>query len=329
MSSFTPRPAADFAFDEILYSKKDWVATVTINRPQVYNCYSARTLQEMTEAFRDSAWDDGVAVVVLTGAGEKAFCTGGDVAEYQSEYLQRPRDYWKYMGLFQECHDQLRNIGKPVIARINGIVAGGGNEFNMACDLAVMADHATIRQVGTRVGSVAAGGATQWLPLMVGDRRAREMLFTCDPIDAATALDWGLVNRVVPYAELDAAVAALAAKMIDKFPECTRYTKQSVNYWKDQAWAASIGHAREWLSLHFATLEPWEGMTAFVEKRQPDYRGLRAKAAAGGSSEFVWGPYTSTCGSCGAKGIPAEFAFCGKCGSALVPAPAEAALTGA
>ena len=317
MSTFTARPAAAFGFEEILYQKADWVARITINRPAVYNCYTSRTLQEMTQAFRDAAWDDSVAVVVLTGAGEKAFCTGGDVAEYQSEYLERPRDYWKYMGIFQECHDQLRNLGKPVIARINGIVAGGGNEFNIACDLAVMADHATIRQVGTRVGSVAAGGATQWLPLMIGDRRAREMLFTCDPIDATTALDWGLVNRVVPYAELDAAVDALAQKLIDKFPECTRYTKQSVNYWKDQAWAASVGHARDWLSLHFATLEPWEGMTAFVEKRQPDYRGIRRKAAEGGSSEFVWGPYSGTCSSCGAKGIPAEFTFCGKCGVSL------------
>jgi enoyl-CoA hydratase/carnithine racemase len=324
MSTFTPRPAAGFEFEEIIYQKADWVARITINRPAVYNCYTSRTLQEMTQAFRDAAWDDSVAVVVLTGAGEKAFCTGGDVAEYQSEYLERPRDYWKYMGIFQECHDQLRNLGKPVIARINGIVAGGGNEFNIACDLAVMADHATIRQVGTRVGSVAAGGATQWLPLMIGDRRAREMLFTCDPIDAVTALDWGLVNRVVPYAELDAAVDALAQKLIDKFPECTRYTKQSVNYWKDQAWAASIGHARDWLSLHFATLEPWEGMTAFVEKRQPDYRGIRRKAAEGGSSEFVWGPYSGTCNSCGAKGIPAEFAFCGKCGATLERVPAGA-----
>jgi enoyl-CoA hydratase/carnithine racemase len=325
MSTFTPRPAAGFGFEEILYQKADWVARITINRPAVYNCYTSRTLQEMTQAFRDAAWDDSVAVVVLTGAGEKAFCTGGDVAEYQSEYLERPRDYWKYMGIFQECHDQLRNLGKPVIARINGIVAGGGNEFNIACDLAVMADHATIRQVGTRVGSVAAGGGTQWLPLMIGDRRAREMLFTCDPIDAATALDWGLVNRVVPYAELDAAVDALAQKLIDKFPECTRYTKQSVNYWKDQAWAASIGHARDWLSLHFATLEPWEGMTAFVEKRQPDYRGIRRKAAEGGSSEFVWGPYSGICASCGAKGIPAEFTFCGKCGASLEKVPAAAA----
>ena len=325
MSTFQPRAAADFGFEQILYEKADWVARVTINRPQVYNCYSAQTLQEMTVAFRDAAWDDSIAVVVLTGAGDKAFCTGGDVAEYQSEYLKQPRDYWKYMGLFHDCHDQLRKIGKPVIARINGIVAGGGNEFNMACDLAVMADHATIRQVGTRVGSVAAGGATQWLPIMVGDRRARELLFTCDPIDAATALDWGLVNRVVPYAELDSAVDALAQKLIDKFPECTRYTKESVNYWKDQAWAASIGHARDWLSLHFATLEPWEGMTAFVEKRQPDYRGIRRKAAEGGSSEFVWGPYVGTCGTCGAKGIPADFAFCGKCGAPLDKVPAGAA----
>jgi len=329
MSTFESRLATSFGFEQIQYKKSDWVATVTIDRPEVYNCYTSQTLQEMTQAFRDAAWDDSVAVVVLTGAGEKAFCTGGDVAEYQSEYLERPRDYWKYMGIFQECHDQLRNLGKPVIARLNGIVAGGGNEFNMACDLAVMADHATIRQVGTRVGSVAAGGATQWLPIMVGDRRARELLFTCDPIDAATALDWGLVNRVVPYAELDSAVDALAQKLIDKFPECTRYTKQAVNYWKDQAWAASIGHARDWLSVHFATLEPWEGMTAFVEKRQPDYRGIRRKAAEGGSSEFVWGPYTGTCGSCHAKGIPAEFAFCGKCGAALEKVPTAAALNGA
>ncbi len=328
MNTFTSRPAADFSFEQILYQKADWIARITINRPEVYNCYSAKTLQEMTLAFRDAAWDDSVAVVVLTGAGEKAFCTGGDVTEYQSEYLKRPRDYWKYMGLFQECHDQLRNLGKPVIARINGIVAGGGNEFNMACDLAVMADHATIRQVGTKVGSVAAGGATQWLPIMVGDRRARELLFTCDPIDAATALDWGLVNRVVPYAELDAAVDALAQKLIDKFPECTRYTKESVNYWKDQAWSATIGHARDWLSLHFATLEPWEGMTAFVEKRKPDYRGIRRKAAEGGSSEFVWGPYVGTCGECGAKGIPADFAFCGKCGAPLAKVAAGVA-TGA
>ena len=320
MSQFEPRPAEEFAFDEIRYEKRDGVARVTINRPQVYNAYSIKTLHELTRAFQDASWDDGVAVVVLTGEGEKAFCTGGDVTEYQRDFLRRPRDYWKWMGVFVACHDLLRNIGKPTIARLNGMVVGGGNEFNMACDLAVMADHATIRQVGTRVGSVAAGGATQWLPIMVGDRRAREMLFTCDAIDAATALDWGLVNRVVPYADLDATVQELCAKMIDKFPECTRYTKQQVNFWKDLSWNMTVGHAKEWLALHYTSLEPWEGMTAFVEKRQPDYRGVRQRAAEGGSSEFVWGPYTGTCSACQAKGIPAGFSHCGRCGAEMPPA---------
>ncbi len=316
INKFPARPADSFDFREILYSKGDWIARVTINRPEVYNAYSTQTIQELMLAFKDAMWDDQVAVIVLTGAGDKAFCTGGDVKEYAEVFTQRPRDYWKWMGEFIECHDLLRNIGKPTIARINGLVAGGGNEFNMSCDLAVMADHATIRQVGTRVGSVAAGGATQWLPIMVGDRRAREMLLTCDPIDAETALDWGLVNRVVPSAQLDDAVQKLAEKLIDKFPECTRYTKAQVNYWKEMAWSQTIHHAQDWLSLHFATTEPYEGMTAFVEKRQPRYREMRARATTC-APEFLFGPYAQTCPNCGTQGLPSEFEFCGKCGAAL------------
>ncbi|MBI3734475.1 MAG: enoyl-CoA hydratase/isomerase family protein [Chloroflexi bacterium] len=316
VNKFPSRPADSFDFKEILYSKQDWVARVTINRPEVYNAYTTQTVRELAMAFKDAMWDDAVAVVVLTGAGSKAFCTGGDVKEYAEVFTQRPRDYWKWMGEFIECHDILRNIGKPTIARINGLVAGGGNEFNMSCDLAVMADHATIRQVGTRVGSVAAGGATQWLPIMVGDRRAREMLLTCEPINAATALDWGLVNRVVPLEQLDEAVQQLAEKLIDKFPECTRYTKTQVNYWKEMAWAQTIRHAQDWLSLHFATTEPYEGMTAFVEKRQPRFREMRAQAIEG-APEFLFGPYAQTCPACGTKGLPSEFDFCGKCGAAL------------
>ncbi len=315
-NKFPSRPASDFSFQEIQYAKGDWIARVTINRPQAYNAYTTNTVRELTVAFKDAMWDDAVAVIVLTGAGEKAFCTGGDVKEYAEVFTQRPRDYWKWMGEFIECHDLLRNIGKPVIARINGMVAGGGNEFNMSCDLAVMADHATIRQVGTRVGSVAAGGATQWLPIMIGDRRAREMLLTCEPIDAQTALDWGLVNRVVPLAQLDDAVNELAQNLIDKFPECLRYTKAQVNYWKEMAWAQTIRHAQDWLSLHFATTEPYEGMTAFVEKRAPRYREMRAQAVEG-APEFLFGPYLQTCPACGAKGLPSEFKFCGKCGSKL------------
>lgn len=317
MSVFQPKDPADYGFKDIVYEKKDWVARVTINRPQVYNCYTAETLEEMATAFRDASWDDGIAVLVLTGAGDKAFCTGGDVDEYASEYTRRPRDYWKYMGLFAECHDLLRNIGKPTIARLNGIVAGGGNEFNMACDLAVAADHVQILQVGTRVGSVACGGATQWLPIMVGDRRAREILWLCERIDAAKALEWGLVNQVVPYAELDKAVDEMAQKLVDKFPECMRYTKQQTNFWKDLAWHSTIGHAREWLALHYTSWEPHEGMKAFVEKRPARYRLLRELARDGKSSEFIWGPYVRKCTQCGAGDLPEEFKYCGKCGAAL------------
>src|SRR3989442_1486998 len=124
----------------------------------------------MSRAFEDASWDDAIAVVVLTGSGDRAFCTGADLDE-QAAFLRKPRDYWKWMGAFIEAQDRLRNIGKPTIARLNGLVVGGGNEFNLACDLAVAADDVIIRHVGPVRGSVPAAGATQWLPLVVGDRR--------------------------------------------------------------------------------------------------------------------------------------------------------------
>lgn len=345
--SFEPKDPKEFDFKDITYEKKDWVATVTINRPKVYNAYSIVALREMAEAFRDASWDDSVAVLVLTGAGNRAFCTGGDVKEYAENYTTKPRDFWKWMGDYNLAHDILRNCGKPTIARVNGIVAGGGNEFHMSCDLSIAAEHAEILQVGTRVGSVAAGGATQFLPLMVGDRRAREILYLCERIPARKAEEWGLVNEVVPsikdpdgnfvsfddpkemrkvlrkegysidLSKLDEALGEMVQKLVDKFPECMRYTKQQVNFWKDLAWYTTIGHARDWLSIHFASYEPWEGMKAFVEKRETGYRKLRELAAEGKSSEFVWGPYEKECKKCGAKGLPEYHEFCGKCGEKL------------
>jgi enoyl-CoA hydratase/carnithine racemase len=347
MEPFPVRTPDSFDFDEIIYEKKDWVATVTINRPFNYNAYSTSALEELAAAFRDAAFDDQIGVVVFTGAGDRAFCTGGDVKEYEALYTTKPRDYWKYMGLFRAYIESIVNTGKPVIARLNGMAVGGGNESQMACDLAVMAEHAFIGQVGTRVGSVAAGGATQWLPILIGDRRAREMLLFNGRIGAHQALDWGLVNRVVPsvtlegefiegatdeqirkaqagedgYAisldMLDRSVADLVEKLLSQFPECTRYTKQQVNFWKDLAWHQTIGHARDWLALHYTALEPWEGMRAFVQKRRPRYMDVRSRAAEGGSSEFVWGPPSRDCPACGAEGIPESFRFCGVCGSAL------------
>ncbi len=268
------RPAAAFDFQFIRYEKLPPVARVTINRPEVLNALNFPALREMRQAFEDASWDDAVAVVVLTGAGDRAFCTGADLAE-QERFLRRPRDYWKWMGAFIEAQERLRNIGKVTIARLNGMVVGGGNEFNMACDLAVAADDIIIRQVGTARGSVPAAGATQWLPLIVGDRRAREILFLCEEIPASTALQWGLVNQVVPRAELDGAVDALARKLHDKLPEVTRYTKQQLNFWRDLSWHLTVGHARDWLTLHAGAAETREGIAAFREKRPVDYAGIR------------------------------------------------------
>ena len=310
-------------FTDIGYVKKDWVATVTIQRPKSYNSYTMHTLQEMARAFRDAAEDDGVAVIVLTGEGDTAFCTGGDVKEYDERYTKRPHEYWKYMGAFSDAVEGITKSGKPTIARVNGMAVGGGNELNLACDLSVAADTARFRQVGVQVGSVAAGGATQWLGLAIGDKRARQMLMTCEWVDAKTALDWGLVNEVVPAAELDAAVARLAAKLIDTFPECMRFTKAQANFFKDLSWSMTIPHARDWLSVHFGSLEPQEGMRAFTEKRKAGRIALREKARDGGSSEYLWGPYTGACGSCGAVGIPADFSHCGRCGTKLSTVPAE------
>ncbi|MCH7530273.1 MAG: enoyl-CoA hydratase/isomerase family protein [Gemmatimonadetes bacterium] len=354
MGLFDTRPADDFAFENILYDKRDWVARITLNRPHNYNAYSTPALEELATAFRDASFDDEVGVIVYTGAGDRAFCTGGDVKEYEALYTTKPRDYWKYMGLFQAYIESIVNSGKPVIARLNGMAVGGGNESQMACDLAVMAEHAWIGQVGTRVGSVAAGGATQWLPIMIGDRRAREMLFFNGQIPARQCLEWGLVNRVVPsvtkdgdfvegateaeiekarkgqdgYAinldRLDQTVSELVEKLLLQFPECVRYTKQQVNFWKDLAWHGTIGHARDWLSTHYTSREPWEGMRAFVQKRPPRYMEIRQDAAERGSSEFLWGPPAACCPACGAEGLPAGFQFCGACGEALAPVGVEA-----
>ncbi|HEX9728666.1 MAG TPA: enoyl-CoA hydratase-related protein [Gemmatimonadales bacterium] len=344
---FGPHAADSFAFHDVLYRKADGVAHITINRPHAYNCYSTEALEELATAFQDASFDDAVGVIVMTGAGDRAFCTGGDVKEYAESYVGTPRDYWKYMALFRAYIESILNTGKPVIARLNGMAVGGGNESQLACDLTVMAQHATIKQVGTHVGSVACGGSTQWLPLVVGDKRAREILFLNEPIPAHKALDWGLVNWVVPsvrrgddwieqasaaeikqaqqgqdgfridLSRLDTFVDDLAGRLLASFPECTRYTKQQTNFWKDHAWHSTARHAQDWLSLHYACWEPVEGMQAFVEKRAPRYAMLRQRAAQGASSELPWGPPVKRCARCSSNNLPSDHEFCGVCGQRL------------
>lgn len=290
----------------VLYEKRDRVARITINRPEAMNSFTAPTIARLRALLEQADRDDDVAVVVLTGAGERAFCTGADVKEFSETNINlHSQQYLHVVGAVCDTIKFVQYMSKPTIARVNGAAVGGGNELQLACDLAVAADHAYFMQVGVRVGSVAAGGATQWLPLLVGDRRAREILYLCEKVPAPKALEWGLCNQVVPYAQLDDAVQVMADKIIDKFLECVRFTKVQANFLKEFVWSSTYPAARDWLALHVNSAETREGMTAFVQKRQPGYRDLRNVRPS------------QKCTQCGATGLAADFKFCGVCGKPL------------
>jgi enoyl-CoA hydratase/carnithine racemase len=321
------RDAADGVTQRIRVDIDGPRATVVINRPEVHNCFDYLTLLELADTFHDLARNVDVHVVVLTGAGDKAFSSGADMREQRDVLVPNPQLYHTWMGAFIDVHDRLRNIGKPTIARLNGLTVGGGNEFNMACDLAIAADHVYIRHVGPYHGSVPAGGATQWLPIFVGDRRAREILWLGENIQADKALEWGLVNRVVAASELDSAVDDMVARLMQTLPETMRYMRTQTNFFKDLSWYQTIHHARDWLALHTNAPEVREAIGAFTDKRPLDHRAMHDRYGTP-EGAYAWGAPLSTCSSCGARDLPNGFTHCGNCGAAL-PASSSAPTTDA
>ena len=260
-----PLPPDELGFERIVYEKAPPRATIRLNRPDVLNAFDFQMLRELARACEDASWDDEIRVVVVTGTG-RAFCVGADLRAWGTDLLGNSKEYWKWFGAFKDMHDRLREIGKPTLARVNGIAVGGGNELQMACDLAVMVDDAFIRHVGLEHGSVPAGGATQWLPIMVGERRAREIILMCEEIQAAKAVEWGLVNWAVPAGELDAKVDEVVEKLAAKLPETTRYAKQQLNWWRDVSWHETVGHARDWLALSMLNDEAKEAIERFLSR---------------------------------------------------------------
>jgi enoyl-CoA hydratase/carnithine racemase len=261
-----PLPPEELGFQRIRYEKAPPRATITLDRPEVLNAFDFLTLREIARACEDASWDDEIRVVVVTGEG-RAFCVGADLKSWRDDLVGNPREYWKWFGAFKDMHDRLREIGKPTLARVNGICVGGGQELQLACDLAVMVDDAYIRHVGPEHGSVPAGGATQWLPIAIGDRRAREVLFLCEQISPQQALEWGWINRVCPREQLDEVVDELVEKLAAKLPQTVRYTKQQLNFWRDLAWHETVGHARDWLALSMLGDEAREAIEEFLKSR--------------------------------------------------------------
>ena len=253
-------------FEDIIYEVRDRAAWITINRPKLYNAFRARTIEELIAAFKLAADDKRVSSVVLTGAGDKAFCTGGDQSAHEGQYDGRG-----IVGLpIDEFQSIIRDIPKPLIARVNGFAIGGGNVFATLCDLTIAADTAKFGQVGPKVGSVDAGWGTALLARHVGDKRAREIWFLNQQYTAQQAYEMGLVNKVVPAAELDDAVNAWTRTLGERSPTALALAKRSFNADSDNIRGISMLSLNA-VKLFYDTEESKEGVRAFTEKRTPDF----------------------------------------------------------
>lgn len=256
------------AYQDIVYEERPkGIARVTINRPDRMNAFRARTVEELIDAFRHAGWDREIGVIVLTGAGDKAFCTGGDQTSHEGQYNGRGA-----IGLpVEELQSLIRDVPKPVIARVDGYAIGGGNVLATLCDLTIASDRATFGQVGPKVGSVDPGFGTAYLARIVGEKKAREIWYLCRRYSAQEAADMGLVNTVVPHAELDAEVDRWCEELMQRSPTAVALAKSSfVAETENIRGLSSI--AMQALSLYYDTAESKEGVAAFLEKRQPEFR---------------------------------------------------------
>jgi naphthoate synthase len=257
---------------DVQYEVDQGLAWVTINRPERFNSFRGRTIDELIFCFK-SAWaDKAVGVVALTGAGDRAFSAGGDQKQRMETGDYGPTE----SGLFEveAFHRLIRDIPKPVIAAVNGVAIGGGHVLHVLCDLTIAAEHARFGQAGPRVGSFDAGFGSAYLARIIGEKRAREVWFLCRQYDAATMERWGLVNKVVPLAELKSEVRKWADEMLEMSPTAIAVLKHSFN--ADSDAIAGIGAISfDSLSLFVETPEAKEGVAAWNEKRKPDFSRFR------------------------------------------------------
>jgi len=255
-------------FEDITYAVEDSAAIITINRPERYNAFRSRTVEELIKAFRLAWADQAVQSVILTGAGDKAFCTGGDVKQRAETGDYGPSE----SGMFEigALHKVIRDIPKPVIAAVNGVAVGGGHVLHVLCDVSIAADTARFGQAGPKVGSFDAGFGTAYLARVVGEKKAREIWFWCRMYSAQEALAMNLVNTVVPAADLMTEARAWAAEIATKSPTAIRFLKQSFNADTDHH-AGLSNLAMSALDLFTASPEGLEGAAAFAEKRTPDF----------------------------------------------------------
>jgi 2-ketocyclohexanecarboxyl-CoA hydrolase len=261
---------------DVRYEVEDGLAWITIDRPERLNAFTAHTVDELIRCFKGAWAASEVGVVALTGAGERAFCVGGDQKQREETGDYGPSE----TGLFEieSLHRLIRDIPKPVIAAVNGLAIGGGHVLHVICDISIAAEHARFGQAGPQVGSFDAGFGTGYLARVVGEKRAREIWFLCRQYDAQEAERWGLVNRVVSANALRTEVRRYAEEILALSPTALRFLKQSFNLESEQL-AGQAALAFSGLHEFLASAEAQEGIRAFEEKRRPDFARFRAHAS--------------------------------------------------
>jgi enoyl-CoA hydratase len=256
-------------FETITLDRRGKVAVLTINRPDKLNALSIQVHTEGVAALDELRKDDSVRVVIITGAGEKAFIAGADISEFEGKTPVTQRDVFHERSLF----NSIDTFPKPVIAMVNGFCLGGGNELAMACDIRMASENARFSQPEINLGIMCGGGGTQRLPRLVGEGRAMEMALTGDMIDAATAERFGLVNHVYPAAELEAETMKLAEKIAEKAPIALQLSKEAVKFASRSNLDEGLRREVDLFAICFSTEDKKEGVSAFLEKRKPEFKG--------------------------------------------------------
>lgn len=258
-------------YQYILYEKSEGLATITINRPEVRNALTQALMAELGHAIEQAESDGEVRVLILTGAGDRAFVAGADIGEVGARNTST--ELWLNSRLRREVYSRLEHLLKPSIAAINGYALGGGCELALACTLRIAADSARLGQPEINIGIIPGLGGTQRLTRLVGKGRAMELILTGDMIDAQEALRIGLVNKVVPAAELMGEARALGKKLASKPPLALRAAKDAVDYGADMSLAAALEFENRLFAILSGSSDAAEGVAAFLEKRKPEWQG--------------------------------------------------------
>jgi naphthoate synthase len=255
-------------YQDILYDKAEGIAKITINRPEVRNAFRPQTLFELAEAFNDARDDPEIGVIILTGQGPEAFCSGGDQRIRGDDGYKDDKGIGRLNVL--DLQVQIRRTPKPVIAMVAGYAIGGGHVLHVVCDLTIAADNARFGQTGPKVGSFDGGYGAGLLARMVGQKKAREIWYLCEQYDAQEALSMGLVNKVVPLDELEAETVRWAQRILEMSPLALRLLKASFN--ADTDGLAGVQQlAGDATLLYYLSEEAQEGRNAYVEKRKPRF----------------------------------------------------------